>query len=202
MFISIPLSYVIIHSRPGMKLVLESLISLPIVLPPTVLGFYLLLLFSPNSFIGRSMRALDLDLIFSFRGLVVASVIYSLPFMLQPILAGLSNLPRSYAEAASTYGRSSTNAFLTVLLPNVKPSILSGIVLTIAHTLGEFGVVLMIGGSIPGETRLASLAVWEQVEALNYRGAHLYSLILFVVSFAIIFVVSLINRKGFKVLHV
>ncbi len=142
------------------------------------------------------MGSVNLDLIFSFRGLVVASIIYSFPFMLQPVLAGLSNLPKSYSEAAATYGRGSVNAFLTVLLPNVKPSIISGVVLTMAHTLGEFGVVLMIGGSIPGKTRVASLAVWEQVEALNYKGAHLYSIILFIVSFSIIFLVSFLNRRA------
>ena len=172
---------------------------MPLVLPPTVLGFYLLVLFSPNNFPGKLIENLfNLRLIFSFEGLVVASIIYSMPFMVNPIQAGFENLSSSLKEAAYTLGKSKFQTLTKVLLPNIKSSLLTGIVLSFAHTIGEFGIVLMIGGNIPGKTRVASLAIYDEVESLNYHTANVYALILFSVTFSILLIVFIINRKYLK----
>ena len=156
---------------------------MPLVLPPTVLGFYLLIAFSPSFFFGQWLDEwFDLRLVFSFEGLVVASVLYSLPFMVHPIQAGFSNLSASLTEASFVLGKSKTTTLFKVLLPNIKPSLLTGVVLAFAHTIGEFGVVLMIGGNIPDKTRVASIAIYDEVESLNYGAANAYSLILFTVT--------------------
>ncbi len=169
---------------------------MPLVLPPTVLGFYLLIAFSPSNSFGQWLDEwLGLQLVFSFEGLVLASVIYSLPFMVHPIQSGLSNLSPSLKEAAYVLGKSRTTTLFKVLLPNIKPSLITGTVLAFAHTIGEFGVVLMIGGNIPGKTKVASITVYDEVESLNYAAANTYSLILFALTFAILLAVYLINGR-------
>jgi molybdate transport system permease protein len=134
-------------------------------------------------------------LVFSFEGLLVASVIYSLPFMVHPVHSGLSSLSPSLKEAAYSLGKTKFQTLVKVLLPNIKPSLLTGIVLTFAHTVGEFGVVLMIGGNIPAKTRTASVAIYDEVEAFNYHNANVYAVILLILSFAILFTMYLVNRK-------
>lgn len=194
--LALPLAYWLSSTKSKLKPIIEALVSMPLVLPPTVLGFYLLLVFSPNSSIGNWLNeTLGVSLLFSFSGLVIASVIYSLPFMVHPIQSGLCSLPKSYSEAAYTMGKSKWQTLLQVLLPNIKPSLITAIVLSFAHTIGEFGVVLMIGGSIPNETKVASIAIYEEVEAMNYATAHQYSLVLFIISFAILFFVYMINAR-------
>ncbi|WP_028981704.1 molybdate ABC transporter permease subunit [Sporocytophaga myxococcoides] len=194
--IGVPLAYWLSKSKSSLKPLWESLISLPLVLPPSVLGFYLLLAFSPNSILGKFLKNyFDLNLIFSFEGLVIASVIYSLPFMVHPVQSGFQSLPASLQEAAYTLGISPLNTFIRVLLPNIRPSLLSGIVLSFAHTVGEFGVVLMIGGSIPGVTRVASIAIYEEVDSMHYDVADFYAKVLILASFIILFLLFLVNKK-------
>ncbi len=194
--LSVPLAYWLAFTKSKIKPVIETLVSMPLVLPPTVLGFYLLLAFSPAYPFGQWLdENLGLQLVFSFEGLVVASVIYSLPFMVQPIQAGFSNLPVSLLEASYALGKSARTTLLKVLLPNIKPALLTGIVLSFAHTIGEFGVVLMIGGNIPDKTRVASIAIYDEVEAMNYGLANAYSLFLFAVTFVILLLVYLIRNQ-------
>ncbi|MCK0189509.1 molybdate ABC transporter permease subunit [Arenibacter sp. F20364] len=197
--ISIPIASWLSSTKSKFRPVLETLVSMPLVLPPTVLGFYMLVAFSPANAFGSWLNDwLGIKLIFSFGGLVVASVIYSLPFMVQPIQAGLSSLPSTLKEASYTMGKSKFTTLLKILLPNIKPSLLTGIVLSFAHTVGEFGVVLMIGGNMPGKTKVASIAIYDEVEALNYAAANSYSLILFTVTFVILLLVYLTNGGYFK----
>jgi molybdate transport system permease protein len=186
----IPLAWWLSQTRMRFKPVLEALVSMPLVLPPSVLGFYLLLAFSPAGWFGSVLQ-----LAFSFSGLVVASVIFSFPFMVHPVQAGFQGLPASLSEAAYTLGKSRWQTFLHVLLPNIKPQLLAGMVLAFAHTIGEFGVVLMIGGNLPGRTRVASIAIYDEVEAMNYGAANFYALVLFAVCFCILLAVHVINRK-------
>ncbi len=197
--VSIPLSYWLAYSKSWFKPIIETLVSMPLVLPPTVLGFYLLVVFSPSSTLGNWLNEyLGIQFIFSFQGLVLASVLYSLPFMVHPIQAGFSNLSSNISEASYVLGKSKTTTLFKVLLPNIKPSLLTGIVLAFAHTIGEFGVVLMIGGNIPGKTKVASIAIYDEVEALNYSTANWYSFILFLISFCILLMVYLINGGHLK----
>ncbi len=197
--ISIPLAYWLAYSKSRIKPIIETLVSMPLVLPPTVLGFYLLIAFSPSGDFGKWLdKWLGLKLVFSFEGLVFASIIYSLPFMVHPIQSGLSNLSNSLKEASYVLGKSKTTTLLKVLLPNIKPSLLTGIVLAFAHTIGEFGVVLMIGGNMPGKTKVASIAIYDEVESLNYGAANIYSLVLFAVTFSILLIVYLINGGYLK----
>lgn len=199
MVIGIPLSSLLAFRTFRFKSVAEAVISLPLVLPPTVLGFYLLIAFSPNNFVGRFLQNhFDIRLVFSFPGLVVGSVIYSLPFMVHPLQAGFQSLPKALREASYSLGKSKIQTLLKVILPNTKPSLLTGVVLTFAHTIGEFGVVLMIGGNIPGKTRVASIAVYDEVESLNYHAAHIYSIVLLLVSFFILLFAYGLNKKFFK----
>lgn len=194
--IGVPLAYWIAHTRTRFKPVIETLVSMPLVLPPSVLGFYLLLAFSPQHAFGQWLEQwLHLKLVFSFAGLVVGSVLFSLPFMVQPVQAGFQNLPVSLIEASRTLGKPDRVTLFRVLLPNIKPALLSGTVLSFAHTIGEFGVILMIGGNIPGVTRVASIAIYDEVENLNYAAANFHALVLFVLSFAILLIVYLTNRK-------
>ena len=198
--VSVPLCYWLAYSKFKLKSVAEAIVSLPLVLPPSVLGFYLLVAFSPQNAFGKFLdQYFDIRLVFSFEGLIIASVIYSLPFMVHPIQAGLKNLPISLKEASFTLGKSKFTTLTKILLPNIKSSILTGIVLTFAHTVGEFGVVLMIGGSIPKETRVASIAIYDEVQAMNYDTANLYSGILLVFTFSVLLGVYLINNTFRKV---
>ena len=199
LIIGIPLAYWLSESRSPIKPILETIISLPLVLPPTVIGFYLLIAFSPDSWAGYFLKDfLGVDLIFSFTGLVIGSIIYSLPFMIHPVQAGFSNLPDNLSEASYVLGKSRWTTLKSILLPNIKPSLFTGIVLSFAHTVGEFGVVLMIGGNIARQTRVASIAIYDQVEALNYGAAHQYSLILLSLSFGILLLVYGVNGHYFK----
>ena len=199
LIIGIPLGYFLSQTKSKLKPVIETLVSMPLVLPPSVLGFYLLLAFSPkNSFGSWLEETFDLRLVFSFEGLIIASVIFSLPFMVHPIQSGFSSLSKSLKEASFVLGKSRLETLLYVLLPNIKPSLLTGIVISFAHTVGEFGVVLMIGGNIAGETKLASIAIYDEVEALNYDLANQYAFTLFIISFVILLFVYMINKKMLK----
>lgn len=198
--LALPLAYWLAFTRAKGKIILEAIVGMPLVLPPSVLGFYLLLAFSPAGFFGQWLEQwLGIRLVFSFPGLVVASVIYSLPFMVYPIQAGLRALPSSLREAAYTLGKSRWETFFKVLLPNCRSAILTALVLTFAHTIGEFGVVLMIGGNIPGVTKVASVAIYNEVEALNYSVANQYAMVLFTVTFLILLVVYTINNRLLRV---
>jgi molybdate transport system permease protein len=197
--IGVPLAYWIAHTRIRLKPVVETLVSMPLVLPPSVLGFYLLLAFSPQNAFGQWLEQwFHIRLVFSFAGLVIGSVIFSLPFMVQPIQAGFQGLPVSLLEASRTLGKSDIATLFRILLPNIKPALLSGAVLSFAHTVGEFGVILMIGGNIPGVTKVASIAIYDEVESLNYAAANFYALVLFAVTFAILLTVYVVNKKWLK----
>jgi len=194
--IGIPCAWWLSQTRMRCKPVLETLVSMPLVLPPSVLGFYLLLAFSPaNWFGGWVEHVAGLKLAFSFQGLVLASVIFSFPFLVHPVQSGFQNLAPSLSEAAYTLGKNRSQIFLHVLLPNIQPQLLAGVVLAFAHTIGEFGVVLMIGGNLPGQTRVASIAIYDEMESLNYDSANFYALVLFGVCFTILFAVHLFNKK-------
>ncbi|MDD2451873.1 MAG: molybdate ABC transporter permease subunit [Sulfurovum sp.] len=197
--IGIPLGYYLSQTKSKFKPVVETIVSMPLVLPPSVLGFYLLLAFSPkNSFGAWLDETFGLRLVFSFEGLIVASIIFSLPFMVHPIQSGFSALGKSLQEASFILGKSKFQTLWHVLLPNIKPSLLTGAVITFAHTVGEFGVVLMIGGNIKDETRVASIAIYDEVEALNYDLANQYAFTLFIISFAILLFVYAVNKSMVK----
>ena len=197
--ISIPLAYWLAYSKSKLKPIFETFVSMPLVLPPTVIGFYLLVAFSPSNAFGDWLNNwLGLQLVFSFEGLLIASIIYSLPFMVHPIQAGFSNLPTSLIDMSYVLGKSKTTTLFKVLIPNIKTSLLTGIVLAFAHTIGEVGVVLMIGGNIPGKTKVASIAVYDKVESLDYAAANTYSLILFALTFVILLMVYVINGGYLK----
>ena len=198
LFISIPLAAFLVFSKTRLKSIAETIVSMPLVLPPSVLGFYLLLAFSPASFIGEFLTNHGIRLAFSFEGLVVGSILFSLPFMVHPIQSALSQVPRSIFEAAYTLGKSKLSTMVYVILPIIRHGLISGIVLAFAHTVGEFGVILMIGGNIPDETRVASIAIYDEVESLNYAMAHQYALTLFVVTFAILLLVYTLNKKSLE----
>jgi molybdate transport system permease protein len=194
--VGIPFAWWLSQTRTRAKPVLETLVSMPLVLPPSVLGFYLLLAFSPAHWFGHYLdQVAGLKLAFSFQGLVLGSVIFSFPFLVHPVQSGFQSLPANLRDAAYTLGKSRWQTFIHVLLPNIKPQLLAGTVLAFAHTIGEFGVVLMIGGNMPGQTRVASIAIYDEVEALNYDAANFYALVLFCVCFAILLAVYLLNKR-------
>jgi molybdate transport system permease protein len=195
--VALPLAYWLAYSPFRFKAIAEAAITLPLVLPPSVLGFYLLLAFSPGNVFGKFLdHYFNIRFVFTFGGLVVASLLYSLPFMVNPILAGLKNLPSSLREASFTLGKSKFTTLIRILLPNIYASVLTGIVMTFAHTLGEFGVVLMVGGSIPRETKLVSIAIYDEVESMNYHSAGVYAIIMFVFTFIILLGIHLINNRN------
>jgi molybdate transport system permease protein len=194
--VGIPLGWYLASARHRLKPVFEALVSMPLVLPPTVLGFYLLLVFSAESSFGSWLdNTFNIQLVFTFSGLVVGSIIYSLPFMVQPIQSGFESLPAHLAEASYTLGKSRWTTLTRILLPNIRASVLSGLVLSFAHTIGEFGVVLMIGGNIPGKTRVASIAIYDEVEGLNYGLAGEYAGVLVIFSFLILLVIYSVNAR-------
>ena len=196
LLLGIPLAWWLAYNRARWKAAVEAIISLPMVLPPSVLGFYLLLAFSPARGFGKLLdHWLDLRLVFTFPGLVIASVIYSLPFMINPLLAGFRSLPPDLHEASRTLGKSDWTTLFRILLPNMQASLITGAVLSFAHTIGEFGVVMMIGGSIPGETRVASVAIYDEVQSTHYGQANRYALVLLALSFTILLLVYLINHR-------
>jgi molybdate transport system permease protein len=185
--VGMPIAYWIARSRRPWRPLVEAVVALPLVLPPTVLGFYLLLAMGPNGPLGALWAgATGGRLAFSFEGLLVASVIYSLPFAVQPFSVAFAAVDRSLLETSWTLGRSGPATFLRIVVPLSAGGILTGMVLTFAHTLGEFGVVLMVGGNIPGETRTVSIAIYDRVQALDYAGAAATALPLLVVSFAVL----------------
>ncbi len=193
---SIPLAWYLSQTKSKFKPLIEAFTALPIVLPPSVLGFYMLVVLSPNSPIGEFIENyFDIKLLFSFTGLVIASIFYSLPFMVQPIQSGFESLNRNIIEASFLSGKSSLVTLLRVAVPNIKPSILTAIIITFAHTVGEFGVVLMVGGNISEETKVASVAIYELVEVMDYSMAHIYSAIMLLVSFSVLIAVYILNKR-------
>ena len=195
-FVCVGLAYFMSQKKFFGKAFLESIISLPLVLPPSVLGFYLLIFLSPYSAFGKFIEELfGVRLVFNFIGLVVASCIYSLPFMFGPIYAGLNSLKKSLFEASYSLGKSKLTTIFRVILPSIRSNLLTAIVVSFAHTMGEFGVVLMIGGSVAGESKVASIAIFEAVEMLDYTKAHIYALLMLIISFFVLFAVYLLNSK-------
>ena len=191
-----PLAWWLARSRARGRFVVEALVALPLVLPPTVLGFYLLLLLGARGPLGQALERVGLEpLAFSFGGLVVGSVLYSLPFVVQPVRDAFLAAGQRPLDVAATLGAGPLSRFLHVALPLARPGILTGAVLGFAHTLGEFGVVLMIGGNIAGETRVASIAIYDHVETLDYGAAHSLSLVLLGLSFALLLAVYALNRR-------
>ncbi|AJC85976.1 molybdate ABC transporter permease subunit [Campylobacter sp. RM16704] len=175
---------------------LETLIALPLVLPPSVIGFYLLILFSKYSIVGEFLeKNFNISLVFTFEGLVIASCIYSLPFMFNPLYSAMLVLPKNIIEASYSLGKSTLETLFKVILLGIKPAVLSALVITFAHTMGEFGIVLMIGGSLSGETKVASIAIYESMENLDFTTAHIYSLILLIFSFVVLFCVNFLKKK-------
>ena len=178
-------------------LLAEVLLTLPVALPPTVIGFYLLVIFAPQTWLGALWaRVMGQPLAFSFAGLVAGSVIYSLPFAIQPFRAGLAGVPRELQEVARNSGASELRTFLRVTLPLARNGIAAGVVLSFAHTLGEFGVVLMLGGSIPGRTKVVSIALYDEVQKMDYAAAHAYSAVLLGTAFVLILTVTVLQRRG------
>ncbi len=194
--ISLPLSWYLSQTQSKIKPFIEALTALPIVLPPSVLGFYILVALSQNSPLGTFFKdTFDISLVFNFTSLVIASCFYSLPFMVQPLQSGFESLNKNMLEASYLCGKSKLQTILFVALPNIKPALITAIIITFAHTVGEFGVVLMVGGSIPGETKVASVAIYEMVEIMNYKGAHIYSAIMLGMSFIVLLSVYTFNAK-------
>jgi len=197
--VGLPIAWWLSKGRSFFKIILEAIITMPLVLPPSVLGFYLLIAFSPQHGLGKwLLHTFNIQFVFSFQGLVLASVIYSMPFMIGPIKSALQQLPVSLSQASYSLGKTKWQTFIHVLLPNIKPSLLTAIVLTFAHTLGEFGVVLMIGGNIPNVTRVASIAVYDSVEQMDYAAANVYSLILFSITLVMVIAVFIFNKYQLK----
>ena len=194
--VALPLAWYLSQTHSRVKPFIEAVTALPIVLPPSVLGFYILWAFAPDSALGAFFEdAFGIKLAFSFTGLVVASCFYSLPFMVQPLQSGFESLNKNMLEASYVAGKSKFVTLFKVALPNIKPSLLTAIIVTFAHTVGEFGVVLMVGGSIPGETKVASVAIYDMVEMMDYTSAHIYSAIMVLISFVVLLGVYIFNAK-------
>jgi molybdate transport system permease protein len=194
--ICLPLAWWFSRSRSFYKIALEAIFSLPLVLPPTVLGFYLLVFMNPTSVLGKFWTLLSNgNLVFSFSGLVIGSVFYSLPFVLRPIQNAFESIDLKLVEMASTLGYTAKDIFWNIYLPLSKPAMLTAAVLGFAHTLSEFGVVLMLGGNIPGKTRTVSIAIYDAVESSNYEQAHQLALFMLILSFFILYLTYVFNRK-------
>ena len=191
-----PLAWWLARTRSPLQPVMQTLVAMPIVLPPTVLGFYLLILLGPNGAIGGWWVRLTGDaLTFSFTGLVIASCVYSLPFAVQPLQNAFAAMHENTIEAARSLGASRLDAFLSVAVPMSARGFVSAAVLSFAHTLGEFGVVLMVGGNIPGETRVVSIAIYDHVETLNYAAAHRLSIVLIAFAFCVLLTMFVLDRR-------
>jgi len=196
LLIGLPIAYWVTYSRRRWKFIVEAVVALPIVLPPTVLGFYVLMAIGSHGWVGKIWQAwFDRRLAFTFPGLVIASVLYSLPFAVQPFAAGFSRVDRKLIEASWTLGASKLRTFLRVILPLSFTGILTGVVLSFAHTLGEFGVVLMVGGNIEGVTRTVSIDIYDNVQAFNNVAAGETALLLLVFSFVVLSIVYGLNRR-------
>ncbi|MFA6193070.1 MAG: molybdate ABC transporter permease subunit [Sulfurimonas sp.] len=197
--IALPVAWWLSQTKCRCKPFAEAIASLPIVLPPSVLGFYILFALSQNSPIGTFFYEMfGIKLVFNFTGLVVASCFYSFPFMVQPLQGGFETLNKNMLEASYIAGKSKIQTLYFVALPNIKPALITATIITFAHTVGEFGVVLMVGGSIPNETKVASVAIYEAVEIMDYKTAHIYSLIMLSLSFLVLLGVYLFNRRHNK----
>jgi molybdate transport system permease protein len=192
----LPLAYWLAFSRWRWKFLVEATVALPIVLPPTVLGFYVLVALGSQSPLGRWWQSLTgRTLAFTFTGLVIGSLLYSLPFAVQPFAASFSTVDRKLLAASATLGASPLRTFLRVVIPLSMPGLVTGVALAFAHTMGEFGVVLMVGGNIPGVTRTVSISVYDQVQASNYASANAMALVLLIISFAVLMLVYGLNRR-------
>jgi molybdate transport system permease protein len=197
LLIGTPISWWLARSQWRFKPAIEALIALPLVLPPTVIGFYLLLTLGPNGPLSGLMDFFGIrTLNFTFTGLVIGSVFYSMPFVIQPLQQAFQTVKKRHLEAAATLGAKPLDRFFSIILPIAKPGYLTAAVLGFAHTLGEFGVVLMIGGNIPGKTQVLSIAIYEQVETLEYTQAHWLSGGLLVLSFVMLILVYSVNRRS------
>ncbi|EMI4814726.1 molybdate ABC transporter permease subunit [Campylobacter upsaliensis] len=195
-FIGVFLAYCFVFTNFAFKSFLQIIVSMPLVLPPSVLGFYLLMSFSPNSTLGYFLKEqFNLSLVFTFEGLVFASMIFSLPFMVHPIQSAFAALNKNLIEASYTLGKGRWITLFKVIVPNSKVGIFTGLTMAFAHTMGEFGVVMMIGGHKKGETLVASIAIYDELEALNYTLAHQYAFALFAVSFILLFTLYMVNKK-------
>lgn len=198
----LPLAWWLAHSERRLKVLVEALVALPLVLPPTVIGFYLLILLGPRGAVGGFLEDIGVGhLAFTFTGLVIGSMIYSLPFVVQPLQNAFQSMGRRPMEAAATLGARPLDQFLTVAAPLARRGFLTAAVLSFAHTLGEFGVLLMIGGGIPGQTQVASIAIYSHVEAMDYASAHRLSLLLIALAFTMLLTVYGLNRR-FRVVGV
>lgn len=194
--VGLPFSYWLAYSRFKLKPLVEAMISMPMVLPPSVIGYYMLVLYSPRNWFGQWFsNTFNLRLAFTFEGVLIASVLFSLPFMIQPLQNGLQALPDSLREASYTLGKSKKTTFFKVLLPNIKSSIITAVALTFAHSIGEFGIVLMVGGNMPGQTRVASIAIYDEVQSLNFEAANQYAFILFAISLILLTTIYSVNKK-------
>jgi molybdate transport system permease protein len=194
--VGLPIAYWIAYSRWRWKFLVEAVVALPIVLPPTVLGFYILVALGPHSPLGRTWQSLTgHTLAFTFEGLLIGSIIYSLPFAVQPFAASFSSVDRQLLAASAILGASPLRTFFRLILPLSVPGVVTGVALSFAHTLGEFGVVLMVGGNIPGVTRTVSIDIYDRVQALDYTAANTTAMLLLAISFAILSLVYGINRK-------
>jgi molybdate transport system permease protein len=200
MIIGLPIAYWITYSRWRWKFLAEAVVGLPIVLPPTVLGFYVLVALGPRSPLGRSWESLTgHTLAFTFEGLMIGSIVYSLPFAVQPFAASFAAVDARLIAASAILGASKWRTFFRVILPLSLSGLVTGVALSFAHTMGEFGVVLMVGGNIPGITRTVSIAIYDQVQALEYGAANVTALILLAMSFAVLSMVYALNRKVWAV---
>jgi molybdate transport system permease protein len=198
--LGLPIAYWIAFSRARWKFMVEATVALPIVLPPTVLGFYVLVALGPRSPFGRWWITLTgHSLAFTFSGLVIGSLLYSLPFAVQPFAASFSGVDRKLIAASATLGASSLRSFFSVLLPLSVPGLVTGMALSFAHTMGEFGVVLMVGGNIPGVTRTVSIDIYDRVQASDYAGANATALLLLVLCFVLLAIVYGANRRAWAV---
>ncbi|MFZ0542455.1 MAG: molybdate ABC transporter permease subunit [Candidatus Sulfotelmatobacter sp.] len=197
--VGLPLAYWIAFSHRRWKFIVEAMVALPIVLPPTVLGFYVLVALGSRSPLGRWWQAwTGHTLAFTFTGLVIGSILYSLPFAVQPFAASFSSVDRKLLAASATLGASPLRTFFRVVVPLSVPGLVTGLALTFAHTMGEFGVVLMVGGNIPGVTRTVSIGIYDQVQASNYASANAMALLLLVFCFAVLTLVYGLNRRTLR----
>lgn len=196
LILATPVAWWLANGRSAARVAVQAIVALPLVLPPTVLGFYLLIVLGPRGFVGGTLEAIGLHhLAFTFEGILIASVLYSMPFAVQPLTEAFKNLGRRPVEVASSLGAGLWDRFFTVILPLTRGGFVVAATLTFAHTVGEFGVILMLGGSIPGETKVLSVLIYDHAEAMNYEAAHRLSAMLLVFAFFTLFVVYSITRR-------
>ncbi|BAU56387.1 molybdate ABC transporter permease subunit [Halorhodospira halochloris] len=202
MLLSAPLAWWLAHTQRRSKVIIEALVAMPLVLPPTVMGFYLLVLLGPRGAVGGFLEDIGVGhLAFTFTGLVIGSMIYSLPFVVQPLQNAFASAGGRMLETAATLRANPLDRFISVVIPLARRGILTAAVLSFAHTLGEFGMILMIGGNIPGQTQVASIAIYDHVEAMDYASAHSLSLLLVALAFILLMSVYALNRR-FKVVGI